>query len=78
MWHELNHLVVKYKFQIDKPMVDKAGRLMISLRRHDLVIRTFEEELVLFDPMKGEKEAIKKIYKYIKGKSGTSGIKRRG
>ena len=79
MWHELNHLVVKYKFQIDKPMVDKAGRLMISLRRHDLVIRTFEEELVLFGPMKGEKEAIKKIYKDIRDqRNERSGIKRRG
>ncbi|HUU88613.1 MAG TPA: putative metallopeptidase [Candidatus Glassbacteria bacterium] len=72
-WHELNHLIIKYKFGIDEPMIDKAGRLIISLRRHDLVIKTFEEELVLFGPMKGEKESIKKIVKYIKSGS----IKRR-
>jgi len=65
-WHELNHLIVKYKYGMDAPMIDQAGRLSIALKRHDIIIKTFEEELVMFGPMKSEMASIQKIVEYIK------------
>jgi len=67
-WHELNHLIV-YLNQIDKkPMLDKAKRIRIGMRPHDVVIKTFEKELMIFGPEDYEIKAIKSINKYLKKK----------
>jgi len=70
-WHELNHCIVKYN--VNKPKRDKAGRIMIVLRRHDIVIKTFMKEIKKFGPTKSEQIVIKKIQEYSKKR----GIKRR-
>ncbi len=68
-WHELNHCIVKWSKATGKePARDKAGRVQISLRRHDIVIKTFYEELVKFGATKWEKMQIEKIMKYVKSK----------
>lgn len=74
-WHELNHLRVQMQFKVNEPMVDKAGRIKIGLKQHDLVIRTFTEELEIFGPTTEQKEAIEKIQKFLQEKK--SKIKRR-
>jgi len=74
-YHELRHLHVKFKFKIKEPMVDTAGRIKIALNQHNLVIRTFIEELEIFGPTFDQKEAIEMVEKYLKGKK--KKIKRR-
>jgi hypothetical protein len=73
-WHELNHLIVKYGEVEEEPKRDKAGRIAIAMRRHDLVLRTFMEEIEKFGPTKSESIVIRKIQKY---KSKRRTIKRR-
>lgn len=62
-WHELKHLVIKTDAD-DDPKYDKAGRVQIALLRHDLVIRTFFEEIKRFGPTESEAIAISKLKKY--------------
>lgn len=62
-WHELNHCVVK--LQPDgQPKLDKAKRIAIGLRRHDIVIRTFMKEIKKYGPTKSEAIVIRKIQEY--------------
>lgn len=68
-WHELNHLVILYsKIDEDEPRIDKAGRILINLKPHDVVIKTFEEELIKFGPEEYQIDAVKSINKYLKQK----------
>ena len=60
-WHELNHCIVKWKHGIDEPRYDKAGRLVIALKKHDIVIKTFKEEIEMFGPSDYEKVMLKRI-----------------
>lgn len=62
-WHELNHCVVK----VDREGVgkyDKAGRVEIGIRPHDIVLKTFMEEIEIFGPSEAEESVIKRISKY--------------
>lgn len=61
-WHELNHLIVKW--DEDGPKRDKADRIVINIKTHDIVLKTFMEEIELFGPTKEESAAIKKIQSY--------------
>lgn len=67
-WHELRHLEVKYKYKMNEPMVDRAGRVKTGLLKHDLVIMTFLEEIEIFGPTGQQKDAIFLIEKYLKKK----------
>lgn len=62
-WHELNHLVV-ITDQFEEPKLDKARRIKIGIKPHDLVIRTFMEELEIFGPTQEQIKAINKIKKF--------------
>lgn len=65
-WHELNHLIVKLDKETGQPLKDKAGRIKTALKRHDIVIRTFAEELEIFGPTDGESRSIKLLHKFTK------------
>lgn len=68
-WHELNHLVVLHsRIDENEPRVDKAGRILINIKPHDVVIKTFEEELMLFGPEEYQASAIESINKYLSKK----------
>lgn len=60
-WHELNHLVVVGQEDGGDPEYDKADRVKIGIRPHDLIIKTFKEEIEIFGPTKSELYIIKKI-----------------
>lgn len=76
IWHELNHCKVLTKPNTNVPLRDGAERVKISLNKHDVVIKTFIEELYKFGPTKPEKKAIEHIVKYA-GKKNQSKIRRR-
>lgn len=59
-WHELNHCIVVCHFS-GEPKYDKAGRIRISLRKHDIVLKTFLAELRVFGPSSDQKNTIEKI-----------------
>lgn len=66
-WHELNHLVVLHsRIDEDEPRIDKAGRILINIKPHDIIIKTFEEELIKFGPEDYQIDAVKSINKYLK------------
>ena len=46
-WHELNHCVVVVD-EDGKPSKDDCGKTMISIEPHDLIIRSFKEEVNKF------------------------------
>jgi len=62
-WHELNHCIVKLN-EDGEPKRDKADRMVIRLKRHDLVIKTFMEEIEKYGPTKSEAIVIRKIKEY--------------
>ena len=68
-WHELNHLIVLHsRIDEDEPRIDKAGRVLINIKPHDVIIKTFEEELIKFGPEDYQIDAVKSINKYLKQK----------
>jgi hypothetical protein len=62
MWHELNHIQLDDDF--DEPQglaLDKAGRIVIKLRKHDLNLERFDGELRKFGVDEGEKRFIDRL-----------------
>jgi hypothetical protein len=65
------------------PLRDKEGRISIILEKHDIVLKTFFDELVKFGPTRDEVATIFKVYKYalksdrFQKKDGYRVIKRR-
>ena len=47
IWHELNHLQVQYD-EDGNLMTDAEGRVKIWLQKHDLVVRSFKDEIEKF------------------------------
>ena len=67
-WHELNHCIVIFNKIDNSPAINKSGRLKIRIKPHDIVIKTFEEELFLFGPDSHQTTAIESINKYLRRK----------
>jgi len=68
-WHELYHCRVRFELddmgdETNEPIKDKENRISIRLQKHDIVLKTFFDELVEFGPTKDEVATIFKIYKY--------------
>lgn len=59
-WHELNHLIVKRHFN-GEPKTDKAGRIQIALKKHDIVLKTFLEEIKRYGPTIDEYRTLQTI-----------------
>lgn len=70
-WHELNHLIIKTT-KNGEELYNSADRIKIAVRPHDIVIKTFAEEIRKFGPMKPEEKAITIMSKYIKKKESKS------
>lgn len=49
IWHEINHVAIVYD-DSGLPKRDGANRIRILLRRHDLNVRTFLDEIKRFGP----------------------------
>ena len=62
MWHELYHIEVQLDHS-GEPDLDDHGRIKIRLRRHDLNMERFSEELEKFGFEAEEKVATKKLIK---------------
>lgn len=70
-WHELNHCEVVYETdntgtETQTPDRDKAGRIQIKLVKHDIVVKTFREELDLFRPFPGDAKTFLGIHSYVR------------
>ena len=59
LWHELRHCQIELDDAL-KPVVDDCGRIKIHLDPHDLVIKTFKEEIIKFGAQ-GHERAIAKF-----------------
>jgi hypothetical protein len=59
-WHELNHCMVIYDGRT-QPKRDRAGRINISMRPHDIVLKTFQEELKIFGPTSEQSKMISSL-----------------
>lgn len=72
LWHELNHLVVETDEETGEPLKDKNGHYVLYCQDHDLVMRTFSEELRKFGLARSDLKMLKtlaKIYSdFKKGK----------
>ena len=47
LWHELNHLQIMYD-EDGNPETDAEGRVKTWLQKHDLIVRSFKEEIEKF------------------------------
>lgn len=61
IWHELNHIVVEEDTEEGGFVTDKADRLKITLRKHDLVLDRFADELKKYGTSPAEREMIDHI-----------------
>lgn len=59
LWHELRHCQIELDDAL-KPVTDDCGRIKIHLDPHDLVIKTFREEITKFGTQ-GHERAIGKF-----------------
>jgi len=68
MWHELRHCQVVLD-EASQPERDRHGRVKIKLDSHDLVVKTFREEVRKFGTAGHEKAIAKFLRKQAKAKA---------
>lgn len=61
MWHELNHCVVVLDESM-QPKRDRHGRIKLKIEHHDLVVKTFRDEVIKFGTA-GHHNAVAKFLK---------------
>lgn len=71
LWHELNHLVVDTDEETGEPARDKSGNIIVYTQDHDLVLRTFRDEIRKFGLKKHDVDALKFLHEtYVAFKKG--------
>ena len=68
MWHELNHCIVVLD-DTWQPEKDRHGRIKLKIEHHDLVIKTFKEEVVKFGTAGHERAVAKFLKSKVKRKA---------
>jgi len=63
LWHELRHFYVEVDEDTNLPVKDKENRIAVSIVPHDLVIRTFKDEIIKFGVDIDEVDTFKFMYK---------------
>lgn len=66
IWHELRHLKVEMGEDDKTPATDKDGRISCYCEDHDLVMRTFSQELRQFGLERSHLKILKTLYNIYK------------
>jgi len=61
MWHEMTHCQIDYEEDEATPARDKDGRVRTWIKPHDVLMRTFYEEVEKFGLEPGERAQIEKM-----------------
>ena len=61
-WHELRHFSVEMDEETHQPIRDKDGRILVHTKSHNIVVKTFKEEIEKFGVEVEEMD----LFRYLK------------